>query len=173
MHITMLDIWNSCRQSLYWLTTTTTDDGHHLCWICSYIMSQEAVKVICMGLKGHYIIWGMDLIILTSVSFSLCCSWEFCQLQGKSMSQTCWLWSHQCIFGWDLCLCSHTKKKGLIILLYGKKKKKQQKKKKLLWIWMIPSIPPHPMHICVSWHFFFFFHFNAKIIILSFAIQNH
>ena len=31
-----------------------------------------------------------------------------------------------------------------------KKKKKQQKKKKLLWIWMIPSIPPHPMHICVS-----------------------
>lgn len=157
MHITMLDIWNSCRQSLYWLTTTTTDDGHHLCWICSYIMSQEAVKVICMGLKGHYIIWGMDLIILTSVSFSLCCSWEFCQLQGKSMSQTCWLWSHQCIFGWDLCLCSHTKKKGLIILLYEKKKKKkQQKKKKLLWIWMIPSIPPHPMHICVSWHFFFF-----------------
>lgn len=173
MHITMLDIWNSCRQSLYWLTTTTTDDGHHLCWICSYIMSQEAVKVICMGLKGHYIIWGMDLIILTSVSFSLCCSWEFCQLQGKSMSQTCWLWSHQCIFGWDLCLCSHTKKKGLIILLYGKKKKKAAEEEEIVVDLDDTFYPPPPhAHLCVL-TFFFFFHFNAKIIILSFAIQNH
>lgn len=157
MHITMLDIWNSCRQSLYWLTTTTTVDGHHLCWICCYIMSQEAVKVICMGLKGHYIIWGMDLIILTSVSFSLCCSWEFCQLQGKSMSQTCWLWSHQCIFGWDLCLCSHTKKKGLIILLYGKKKKKSSRRRRNCcgFGWYLLSPPPHA-HLCVLTFFFFF-----------------
>lgn len=159
MHITMLDIWNSCRQSLYWLTTTTTDDGHHLCWICSYIMSQEAVKVICMGLKGHYIIWGMDLIILTSVSFSLCCSWEFCQLQGKSMSQTCWLWSHQCIFGWDLCLCSHTKKKGLIILLYGKKKKKSSRRRRNCcgFGWYLLSPPTPCTFVCLDIFFFFSF----------------
>ncbi|GAV91666.1 hypothetical protein CFOL_v3_35056 [Cephalotus follicularis] len=57
----------------------------------------------------------MDSIISTFVSFLHCSSWRFCQLQGKNMPQTCWLWSGLFIDGSILCLYNHTKKKGFCI----------------------------------------------------------
>lgn len=70
------------------------------------------VRAICMELKVHYITWRMDLIISTSASFLHCCLLESCRLQGRSMLQTCCLLSLLSIFGWHLCLCSLTKRKG-------------------------------------------------------------
>lgn len=70
------------------------------------------VRAICMELRGHYIILGMDLTILTFVSYSHWCFWQYCRLQGKSMHPACSLLSRLYIFGWRSCLCNHTKKRG-------------------------------------------------------------
>lgn len=72
-----------------------------------------------MGLKGLFIIWGMDLTISTFVLFLLCCSWQCCLLQRRNMPQTYWLRYLLYIFGWALCLCSLIKKKGLTKFLPG------------------------------------------------------